>query len=618
VRLKPQDSFDLIRLLARSQSDARKAIAELVQNSLDASARHIAITWFSEKGARCLRIRDDGAGVFPELSRDEALRTIAQTIGRSHKRELSAAERHRQMMLGKYGIGLLGFWCVARVMEIRTRVGGGEARVLRLVEEEPHGEVLLPRSGRLRDEPTYTEVLLREIKESVSRQVRPARLQAYLAGELRGQLLQRGVEIRIHDRIARGRAPKEFLVRPRAYLGIHLEDVTSLEVPGHEEARVELYCIPPGEARRGVVSLSCGGTTVLDDISLVDVTDPAGSAREPWASGRLEGVIDFPDLDVAPGTRRGFVPNDAALDFLVALVKLEQVLGDRVLELEQERARQRHEHVAREIRRAFAPVARRLPHYELFDVQAGERRAPADAGSVPGGEPVGEATGAVGDAGAPGAPADAPGAAGSVEIVTEPIEPGGSAELFAPGPLAHVRIVPARVRIEPQTQRRFRARTEDADGRPVRDDVEFRWALEGPGELEPEGGAAVYRAPADHADAMVVVEAQQHEHEARAEASVQVRENASAPGLAAGVPEPEPVNAPSEPWRSRIAGNTWQFNEGHADYLAVAADDQRRLRYLIHLFAKELVLRNFGSPADGTLLERMVEVLTHLGEGRAR
>ena len=32
------------------------------------------------------------------------------------------------------------------------------------------------------------------------------------------------------------------------------------------------------------------------------------------AEDRFEGVIDFPDLDVAPGTRRGFVPNDAALE----------------------------------------------------------------------------------------------------------------------------------------------------------------------------------------------------------------------------------------------------------------------------------------------------------------
>ena len=39
VRLRPENPFELIRLLARSQTDPRKAVAELAQNSLDANAR---------------------------------------------------------------------------------------------------------------------------------------------------------------------------------------------------------------------------------------------------------------------------------------------------------------------------------------------------------------------------------------------------------------------------------------------------------------------------------------------------------------------------------------------------------------------------------------------------
>src|SRR5688572_30276133 len=58
VRLKPSNPFDLIRLLARSQSDPRKAVCELVQNSLDAQARRIEITWKNEHGLRTLRIWD--------------------------------------------------------------------------------------------------------------------------------------------------------------------------------------------------------------------------------------------------------------------------------------------------------------------------------------------------------------------------------------------------------------------------------------------------------------------------------------------------------------------------------------------------------------------------------
>ena len=161
VRLKPHDSFDLIRLIARTQSDARKAVGELVQNSLDAGARHVEITWCNERGVRVLRIRDDGEGIFPREPRADALQKLAQTIGRSHTRELSPAERHRQMMLGQYGIGLLGFWSVARVMEITSRVGGSDGYVLRLVEDHPEAEVFRSRAQRVHDEETFTEIALR-------------------------------------------------------------------------------------------------------------------------------------------------------------------------------------------------------------------------------------------------------------------------------------------------------------------------------------------------------------------------------------------------------------------------------------------------------------------------
>lgn len=150
VRLKPSDPFDLIRLLAQSQSDPRKAVCELVQNSLDAQARHIEITWKNEHGVRTLRIWDDGRGVFPELGRDEALRRIATTIGHSHKRDLTPNQRRELMALGKYGIGLIGFWCVGKVMEIKSRVGG-ETLVLRLERDREQATILPARGRRIDD-----------------------------------------------------------------------------------------------------------------------------------------------------------------------------------------------------------------------------------------------------------------------------------------------------------------------------------------------------------------------------------------------------------------------------------------------------------------------------------
>jgi hypothetical protein len=148
--------------------------------------------------------------------------------------------------------------------------------------------------------------------------------------------------------------------------------------------------------------------------------------------------------------------------------------------------------------------------------------------------------------------------------------------------------------------------------------VTFTWHLVGTGELQAAGDRAVYRAPVSVADASIEVVAQHGERTASVSVPVQVREDVASPGRAAGIPDPTPVDAPSEPWRSRIRGKTWEYNEGHRDYRAVAEDEPRRVRYLIHLFAKEVVLRNFGAPAEEELLERMIEVLTHLGDGRAR
>lgn len=79
-RVKPHDPFELIRWFAYSQPDPRKALAELVQNSLDAGAARVRIVRIRERGVACLRVWDDGEGVIPSLDRVEALKDIATNI----------------------------------------------------------------------------------------------------------------------------------------------------------------------------------------------------------------------------------------------------------------------------------------------------------------------------------------------------------------------------------------------------------------------------------------------------------------------------------------------------------------------------------------------------------
>jgi hypothetical protein len=58
-KLRIGDDWNAIRIIALSQSNPLKAIAELVENSIDAHARKITITRGREHGEHYLAIRDD-------------------------------------------------------------------------------------------------------------------------------------------------------------------------------------------------------------------------------------------------------------------------------------------------------------------------------------------------------------------------------------------------------------------------------------------------------------------------------------------------------------------------------------------------------------------------------
>src|SRR5882672_10454176 len=189
--LRPADPFDLIRWLARSQSDPRKAVAELVQNSIDAHARRIVVSRRRLRGGPALTVRDDGEGVLPGIGREEALRYIATNIGSSRKRSLSPEQRRRLVVTGQYGIGLLGFWSIGHRMEIRSRVGGSAIWQLRLVEDEPSAEIV-PAPPAIDVPARFTEIVVSELHAAALRPLAVRRLAEYLGAELRGPLLASG------------------------------------------------------------------------------------------------------------------------------------------------------------------------------------------------------------------------------------------------------------------------------------------------------------------------------------------------------------------------------------------------------------------------------------------
>ena len=62
-RLRIGDDWNAITIIALSQSNPLKAIAERVENSIDANARTVTITRGREHGRHFLAIRYDGDGV---------------------------------------------------------------------------------------------------------------------------------------------------------------------------------------------------------------------------------------------------------------------------------------------------------------------------------------------------------------------------------------------------------------------------------------------------------------------------------------------------------------------------------------------------------------------------
>jgi len=589
-RLRASDPFELIRWLALSQPDPRKALAELVQNSLDAGAGRIRITRIRERGHACLKILDDGEGVIPDLDRSAALRYIATHIGHSRKRSLSPKERLALMTQGQYGIGLLGFWSLGETLEMRSQVDGHTSH--RLVLHRDRADfVVEPLRGRLPLGGTWTEVVVVGLHREAMPVLTGRRAADYLAVELRGQLLSRQVEVEVEDRMSRGRAPKRVVVRPPRFLGERIEGIGGVEVPGYPPIRLELYLsgepTPDGD-RRGL-AVYAAGTLVAEgfqDLAAI------GLDRPPWTDERLSGFVDFAGFQVSPGSRRGVVPDAAAGAFAAALASVEPALLAVLEQHERRREEEIDRGIVRDLQRAFRDFYRQRPRYAMLPIHE-------EAGAGQAGE--GEGPGA-------GEGVDAPASEGeplAVDIRTTAVD------LLPPGPLASVRIVPRSVQIECGGRKVVRALALDAAGRPLDRALTWRWeALGAVGQLEATDGhpeRTTVIASEAPAEGTLRVTGQEGGQTCSAEATVEVLDQLPARG-GEGIPEPDLVHLPSAPWRSRMHDGRWQVNAGHREYRAIADRPALKLRYLAMLFAKEIVLRSSQDPRLERPLEQLVEV----------
>lgn len=587
-RLRIGDDWNAITIIALSQSNPLKAVAEFVENSIDAHARRVTITRGRERGEHYLAISDDGDGIPRDEQGLPDFRYVATHICDSIKRRLKA--QGAQGIQGEFGIGLLSFWTVGEELTLTSAGADGTTYHMRMRKGNPTYTVtprhtLFPHKG--------TELRIKPLLSGI-RQFSGEKIQWYLASELRDRIRQSGVKITIVDRQAR----REYQVEPRRFAGRLLHELPRPEIP-HGEVYLELYLTVPDSQNR--VGLYRRGTRVLADIGELEAF-----GRPPWNLGFLQGIVDASILNLTPGTRSGIIQDADYEAFCTALAPVATKLLDIIdaqRRAEEERASR---DVLHTIQRAFQEALLALPaeEYDWFDVRArnasGKHRPHAaaegsviaeDLGKVPGGEAT------AGD---------------------------GQKRFFEyAGPLFSVRITPASCVVPVSQARTLRAVARDRARRLVEENRSFRWEItEGQGRLEnAEGEIVTFRAPTDPGLVRLAVAVTQGEIVCTAEAMVTVTEQLlpeteEPASIKQGLPGYTFRRAPGELWRSTYDAqqNVIIINNGHRDFVYAARSRALKLRYIARLFAKELVRKNFPGHSAEQLLERMIELSLYTEE----
>ena len=572
------NDWNAITIIALSQSNPLKAIAEFVENSIDARASTITIVRGRGEGSQYLEVRDDGQGIPRDADGRPDFRYVATHICDSIKRRLKV--EGVSGLQGEFGIGLLSFWTLGEELTLTST--GADERPWQMVMRKGDPGFTVKAKRALFHEPG-TQLRVSRLLDGI-RTLSGEKIQWYLAAELRDRIRQTGVRITVVDKISR----KQHAVEPRQYEGRLLHQLPTVRSE-QGDAYVELYLNEPKETNR--VALFRRGTRVFEDISVMEAL-----AKPPWITRYLQGHIDAPFINLTPGTRSGIIHDEAYGALLDALLPVEEKLNEII----ESQRRAEEEKASREllqtIQRAFREAFLALPEeYDWFDIHSRAHRGTSLGGRA--------------------ALADNEGVIGAIQS-----EGGNSKQRqffeFA-GSLFSVVVSPASSVVRVSEVRSLRALTYDRARRRVEENLAFNWeVVEGEGAIDrPHDQTVNFIAPAEPGLVRVRVTVSQGDVERKAEALITVTrellpELGAASTEASGLPGYTLESAPGESWRSRFdsARNVIVVNNGHRDFVYAARNKSLKLRYLVRLYSKELVLKNFvGLPSD-QLLERMVEL----------
>jgi hypothetical protein len=588
-KLRIGDDWNAITIIAMSQQSPLKAIAELVENSIDAQAANILITRGKERGQQYLRISDDGSGIPRDGSGLPDFHYVATHICDSLKRRLRREER--QGVQGEFGIGLLSFWTLGNELVLTSAGADGKTYEMRMGKGDPHFTIaerrrLFPEKG--------TEVMIRPLLPGI-RNLSGEKIQWYLASELRDRIKRTEVRIRVVDRQARTRHE----VVPREFSGRLMHELPHVETT-LGELYLELYLDDPKPENR--VGLYRHGTRVLEDIALLDAFNCT-----PWNSGSLQGIIDAPFLVLTPGTRTGVLQDER----FEKLYRLLEPVATRLIDAIEEQKRAAEEQASKEIlhsiHRAFREALLKLPEeeYDWFQVHDGKRDLRSGRRNM-------------------GISLSDQGSDQDQTLTAGETHEALQRKFFDfPGPLHNVVISPASCTVRVGESKNFRAIPRDRARRLVEENLEFAWGIvDGGGELENTSSEIVsFRSPNEPGLTRLRLQVRQGERECEAETLITVTdalipEVPRSPRDSRGLPFYTFERAPGELWRSRYedAHNLIVINNSHRDFVFASRSRVLKLRYICRLYVKELVYNNFRGISPEHLLERMVELSLYTEE----
>jgi hypothetical protein len=585
-RLRIGDDWNAINIIALSQQSPLKAVAEFVENSIDAHAGNVTITRGKEAGKPYLKIVDDGQGVPRGPDGLPDFPYVATHICDSLKRYL----KERDGIQGEFGIGLLSFWTLGQELTLTCAGADGRTLEMRMRKGNPRYTItdrrrLFPEKG--------TEVVVKPLLPGI-RHLSGEKIQWFLASELRDRIKSSGVRIRVVDHQARA----QYQVVPREFTGRLLHQLPAVETP-YGEVYLEIYLDDSSPEHK--VGLYRHGTRVLEDIAALEAFQ-----RPPWTSGFLQGIVDAPFLTLTPGTRSGVLQDEQFSALWYALAPVETALTSAIDEQRRAADEQASKDILRSIHRAFREALLALPaeEYDWFqipDAKDGGRRPHQPGMEIEG--------------------LDADDASKQDETGEGAVR---QKEFFEfPGPLYSVVVSPSSSTVPVGESKNLRAIPRDRGRRPVEEGLVYQWQiLEGGGTLEnSESEIVTFRAPQEPGLSRIRLQVKQGEVECEAEGLITVTDalipdSAKSPRHREGLPAYTFERAPGELWRSRYdeGRNLILINNAHRDFIYASKNRAVKLRYICRLYIKELVQKNFPGLSSDKLLERMVELSLYTEE----